>query len=709
MQDFHRNLESQGRHGGTSSQIAQSTKANELPASSNSEPRTTPLNEGKVEQKSPIGKTVWPEHKKNALAEAAAKTLNFQSTRVGRPTSSAEIRRLLDQNPSYAQLCEHLERKGFVLDRSQFARFLLASVPELNSMVQRPPTAQTVPQSAAKSQSAPVATMSNGIALDSPTVRQNAVGFWTEGTVNAYKQSTTPSNKDPLNSNSSSTPAEPLTKQDKARKRNFSEIIDLSKDNSDSESQTNVKPRVREHPGQSNSHTPHTNLSVQSKGENHEKTTSPPNSGIPVQKDTIRTENVAQPLNYRRDALRRSTYDPRTIARDILISSGRHPTEAPLNSHLDGLRDKFEKINFYTDLTTLRWDLIDPASKGSEKKKSAAAALTHKKGEDVHVDRPRADWITFQRPPAPPQNNSTRRRGRPPKYPGSTAQQNPPISVSVPISAGTSIENKNGQNSVSLRDEAFAPMEFTQAVQLTNSSPKSSSKAPASSGDRSSIISSFSFTPGQPSSKRDDSTLSSPSGFTAINSKSPIVRIPGRKGRPPGAKNRFPRPDKGIPKSKPPAWQLSPQGIGEMQFTPQRTSALRNATSPSEFAVVVSSRSPSVSHQGDTTSQPFQRRASLKREDTSLLATPNAFGSYQCRWKDCPAELHDIETLHKHMRKHRARSECPLECQWDDCGVYSGPPGRERESITRLSFGDTDSWDKHINESHLLSLTGTSK
>ncbi|KAL4999201.1 hypothetical protein BDV10DRAFT_59123 [Aspergillus recurvatus] len=60
------------------------------------------------------------------------------------------------------------------------------------------------------------------------------------------------------------------------------------------------------------------------------------------------------------DAAQKTTYDPQTIARDILIAAGRHPTEAHLNHHLVCLRDIFTSVEMNSDLATFRWDLVDP-------------------------------------------------------------------------------------------------------------------------------------------------------------------------------------------------------------------------------------------------------------------------------------------------------------------------------------------------------------
>ncbi|KAF4218390.1 hypothetical protein CNMCM8980_002598 [Aspergillus fumigatiaffinis] len=72
--------------------------------------------------------------------------------------------------------------------------------------------------------------------------------------------------------------------------------------------------------------------------------------------------DIAKPLNVT-DAAEKLQYDPKTIARDVLIASGRHPTEAPLNHHLFRLRDVFTGLDTASDLETLRWDLVDPEEK----------------------------------------------------------------------------------------------------------------------------------------------------------------------------------------------------------------------------------------------------------------------------------------------------------------------------------------------------------
>ncbi|KAL2869193.1 putative C2H2 finger domain protein [Aspergillus lucknowensis] len=73
------------------------------------------------------------------------------------------------------------------------------------------------------------------------------------------------------------------------------------------------------------------------------------------------------------DAAQKLVYDPKTIARDILIASNRHPTEPTLNHHLFRLRDVFLAVDTTSDLETFRWDLVDPGKPSRDSRPKAAA------------------------------------------------------------------------------------------------------------------------------------------------------------------------------------------------------------------------------------------------------------------------------------------------------------------------------------------------
>ncbi|RAK87599.1 hypothetical protein BO79DRAFT_28882 [Aspergillus costaricaensis CBS 115574] len=82
-------------------------------------------------------------------------------------------------------------------------------------------------------------------------------------------------------------------------------------------------------------------------------------TGSPAPKNHLKSRaDIVKPLREE-DAVDKVIYDPKTIARDVLIAAGRHPTEETLNHHLLRLRDVFVHVDTSSDLSTFRWDLVD--------------------------------------------------------------------------------------------------------------------------------------------------------------------------------------------------------------------------------------------------------------------------------------------------------------------------------------------------------------
>jgi len=217
-------------------------------------------------------------------------------------------------------------------------------------------------------------------------------------------------------------------------------------------------------------------------------------------------------------------------------------------------------------------------------------------------------------------------------------------------------------------------------------------------------------------------TAQSSQASTPASGSAARVKVAGRVGRPPGAKNRHPPPNKGTPK-KPKATAtpqqdasskepLTPntqekhvapvrtpssslQNRPRISTTPARPSGLRNAMSPLDgIAVVIPSRSPSVIEG----SPPVSVRSSAKKAmfKPSIKQSPApSYRVYKCCWDRCPAELHNLETLRKHVRKHRNEEDFEnglVPCLWADC--YND----ERE---RPMFTSVEAWDKHVASKHV--------
>jgi hypothetical protein len=223
---------------------------------------------------------------------------------------------------------------------------------------------------------------------------------------------------------------------------------------------------------------------------------------------------------------------------------------------------------------------------------------------------------------------------------------------------------------------------------------------------------------------------------TPASGSSGKVRVPGRRGRPPGAKNRNTRPDKGTPKkNKAPLAQPQPQGQSpqdtamadtqdpsalldivipiethaapvrtpssslqdrpRISTTPAGPSGLGQAMSPSVggIAVVIPSRSPSVMEGSPVKSVSLSANKAPPNPapKTSMKQSPApSYKVYQCRWDRCPAELHNIDTLRKHVRKHRHVRDFDvafIPCLWGTCGDSGRDPA---------TFDSAAALDEHV-------------
>ncbi|KAJ6105059.1 hypothetical protein N7486_003748 [Penicillium sp. IBT 16267x] len=69
--------------------------------------------------------------------------------------------------------------------------------------------------------------------------------------------------------------------------------------------------------------------------------------------------DLVTPLDVN-DMFLKDSYDVATIARDVLMVAGKHPSEKVLNYHLLTLSKKIPVVDNTSDLTSLRWDRIAP-------------------------------------------------------------------------------------------------------------------------------------------------------------------------------------------------------------------------------------------------------------------------------------------------------------------------------------------------------------
>lgn len=100
------------------------------------------------------------------------------------------------------------------------------------------------------------------------------------------------------------------------------------------------------------------------------------------QQDLLHSNIIITPMDVKK-ALRRSTYNSHTIAKDILVAAAKHPSEAPLNHHVEVLRSKFIYVNSRSDLSTFRWELVDP---GPDEQNVPAAVIRIADVDDIEEE-----------------------------------------------------------------------------------------------------------------------------------------------------------------------------------------------------------------------------------------------------------------------------------------------------------------------------------
>ena len=617
-----------------------------------------PLQKHQQPQPPKPGGTYWPEHKKHQLAEAAKVALSSMSRNASISITADEFHKLLDQNPSFTQLCEILEYRGFALDRGQFARLLLSAVPDLSSASEAPPPPPTpipVAKPPPNGLPGPVsypsqpprpyyytpykppgqvtqAQTAKNVPAQPPNFKYGQGGFYPvyqypSGPKTAPLPNIAKNSIKPMDNRSSPGSIQRLNKQDMARKRNFSEIVDLAQGASDDDNDDGQPPNKR--------------LRAEPADEEQEDESAIPEGAA---SRYINSENIVRPIDKQRER-EHFHFNPKTIARDILLAVGEHPTMAPLNAHLTRLKDVFTHVNDESDLSTFKWDLVDPGG-----------------------------------PPLPVEASSADEK--------------------ILKSIGSRSKDEKISSCIGLSSKDHQQVENPRSIN------------PGPTFDFSRFV------------NKDLPVMLNPiTGLRDSQSIVPNQLLPKRKGgRPPGAKNKNPRPDKGTPrkslnietqnqkekvpqlngldykKPETPASRRETPSQAPIGSTPTKTSRLRNAMTPTDgIAVVIPSRSPSV-----VESRPSQKPEILDRYSaipTPAPTPPSSYKSFKCRWERCPAELHSLETLKKHIRKHRNHkggfNNGPVPCLWDDCA------SSERK---RLTFESEEAWLKHIEGVHVIDI-----
>ncbi|KAF3000202.1 hypothetical protein E8E13_006864 [Curvularia kusanoi] len=602
-------------------------------ASTHNHSQTNPARVPTAAPVRPKGNTIWPPEKKLELAKAAALYLNNQNP--DRPLQHEQVLLMLDGDPSYVELCEQLEQMQYKLDRAVFAKSLLQAVPDVNAASRK--TSRPLPLG--PKAPAPLATMKRPAP---PAVLRNLVATPVAPSPRYAPAVVTPMNTSPYSpfpsGDAMALPAIPVaemipirqdlkppaSKEEAARKRNLSDLVDLTQlDDEDlgpppkkqnmASMYTYGSPNLHSSDARTLDAAPVTNFPTASTPAPVLDEAAPRPTAIPH--NELRYRAIVDPLDKKK-ALRRNTYNPATIARDVLLACGRHPSERQLNQHLDILRVNIpQQISYESDLSTIKWNLIDPGNPPPGYFKDSVQALTEDADdEDNSEDEDRAARQGSSVQALPVATNpfsKQKRRGRPPRQ-------------SLPNTTTPA-----------------TPERTNNAANMSASAPRPSSAAAGV-------------------------------GYAAFRSATEYgpdgKPLPKKKGRPVGWR-------KAIHGSS--AAQQRPNSNGHQgKFTPQQSGA-------SEEPIHIISRSPSVASR-----------------------TPY-YQSFKCKWHNCKAELHNLETLKLHVFKvhKKEMSRHTLECLWSECGkeVASFDPmsNMSIERHTPPAFNSESAWRGHIQHNHL--------
>jgi hypothetical protein len=331
-----------------------------------------------------------------------------------------------------------------------------------------------------------------------------------------------------------------------------------------------------------------------------------------LQHERIRGKMVVEPIMRDRVA-RRSTYDSRTIARDILLATGRHPDMRPLNSHMNVMQKllgerggQLDMSGNKSDLATIKWNILDPdppkkAAPANELPKAPALSVvrsTEIDGEDADDE----------------ENGMGHMQG-----------------AAHPVQSGA-VRDKSGLNGNNANALALA----------TDDKPK-------------------------PKRGRGRPPRSSLPNFNTENS--PMSATPHGTGTPRQATGRLESTSATAPAGRPAALNAPagmPIGYAAFNKLDENGNVIKTKGRPKGWRKSVHSReaqglSPKKFQSSGTKAKtPAQRQLQLQEPKYQI---------YKCRWTDCDAQLHSMDVLKKHVLKVHGKSDEQHQypCLWRGC------------------------------------------
>ncbi|KAI9841783.1 MAG: hypothetical protein M1837_000377 [Sclerophora amabilis] len=458
-------------------------------------------------------------------------------------------------------------------------------------------------------------------------------------------------------------PARPsaTTKEEAARRRTFSDIIDLTQDIDGFQDGPMKRRRISEGTDAFDYKTTYYSLDDPSLDENVLTANHPSpgnalgtaasedHSGLTERRKALGSIELARPI-HRKSALRKSVYDSRTIARDVLIATGRHPSMRGLNAHLDSLRTNLPSIHRDSDLSTIKWSIIDPDSQ------SETIPSNGDNDDDVVISTfatksslPSPSRVAKEHLASSPYSRKTMSLGR--KVGMATLGVKNATPKSASSKSKTASEGRTRKNSGRLSKEA--PTGKDNSATTLDKSIKGRDSFSSAKPQIKNVGKPRDPPPPPPSNNRQDAIASGEAHTKTAEEEhdlSPQVTLPKQNSTP----NGFPH----SAREELVTTSINHQSSPSQESKRRPRSALFNSERPGNPSSSLSTASLTVDHGRTENRRIAQQSASgskktISIEDSSENSDPE-FKEYKCKREGCNAKLHSLETLRKHMSKvHR--------------------------------------------------------
>ncbi|KAJ5159426.1 uncharacterized protein N7482_006430 [Penicillium canariense] len=384
----------------------------------------------------------------------------------------------------------------------------------------------------------------------------------------------------------------------------------------------------------------------------------------PSRKHITYRQDIVEPIDLH-GAAAKDNYDPATIARDVLIVAGKHPTEKGLNNHLQILRQNFIAVDNSSDLATFRWDIVDPD------------VQTQTRGpfplQNSDYQASSMGSTVGHEEPSPPESSGL--AGCAVSHPTRDTPTAPPARPA---------ESHPGGNGVNIANNGSSYPDF----QLPRPAPTIS----PSSGVSLNSLGSLPFKPVPSYSPYRPPPQPLPSSLPPRAPQPSCQTVPAQAPFP--ALESAAEPTITVHAAATTTTSAS-SPVRSFSKTPQVPSQSPRCKAPQQSPLKGSPQTQVVIPPSPHSMAPKRKPGRPPRKDESQkieIAVSNRpvtqYQVFQCKWAKCEAELHNLQAIHTHVLKVHIPHH--IACGWGDCA----------DKTPRAA---ADMWD-HIRQKHMAPL-----